>query len=208
MKNFTKAFLAVGVALLATNGIASANPIPAGSQLSFSGYVDGGPGPISQATSLDFLSLSAQSSPGVAGDIISYGGGYGAFQGLVCGGSCGKIADIANLVVGALSTDPFLFFQGGNNVNPVTFSLTSIDVINRTDPTSLGITASGTLGYFGYDLTPAQLILTTQAGGKVSFSATTDAQAVPEPATLLLLGASLLGVVALRRRSTASAAAL
>jgi len=61
---------------------------------------------------------------------------------------------------------------------------------------NLTITGAGTLNLTGFDPTPGNYIITTQGptGVSVTFSVTSIASAVPEPASLAILGSALAGL--------------
>jgi hypothetical protein len=194
----------LSAALVAVVGALPASAAPIVGAYSISGnfaWVDNDTGlPVanaSDADAIDFKPFSNTPNPGDPGQfiVLNSSGDFAAFITL----GIGSILDIT--FDGPGNTDfPSVPVTGFQSVDGITFDLIEItDVIANGD--SLEVRGAGVFHLPGFDDTPGAFIFTGQeSGGSFSFSASQSA--VPEPATLLLLGSGLVaaGLFARRRR--------
>jgi uncharacterized protein YceK len=215
-------FLTFAAALLGTAAMAispaSAIPIVAGSQIDFVGGVTPiGGTDVYNATGVDFRTAGLN-SPGVPGSISltnTTNGSFSIFTALTCLnavlGGCGTIVDLTSFGPGANSLNapplPVLNFltvtQGAAHTS---FDLLNF-TFNKVQPSSNGLgqlilQGLGTLHLAGFDDTAGIMTITAQGPQSTSFSGTVVAQptVVPEPASMLVLGAGLIGFGAVSRK--------
>jgi hypothetical protein len=88
------------------------------------------------------------------------------------------------------------FADGGKTYS---FEATGV-VVDFHNSNTLTLEGTGTAYVTGFDPTPGKWYFSANnAGGTASFSVSTDATAVPEPTSLLLLGFGLVGLVGVRK---------
>jgi len=150
------------------------------------------------AVALDFTSTGIP-TPNVAGP-MSIDGGTGTFAGILGAGTIKDFCFVAGSC-GLYQGVPVAAWQ--TSAGGATF-----DMLSVTRPfaslNALVLQGTGLFHIAGFDNTPGTFTIgITNTGTAFSFSATDAATAVPEPASLLLFGAGLVGVSRRFRRAEA-----
>ena len=181
--SFRSAFV-VAATVFGTSAAAHATPIATGSMISFDG------GAIYDNNGIAFLSHGHE---GIVADTSK-----GSFAKPFDDG-CDKCATFYDFSYANFKDPTEVYSATLNNVT-TTLNLASLSKVDVTS-NSLELVGTGILTLTGYAPTQGTFYLSSQAaeGAKVSFSATSTA-VVPEPASMMVLGAGLLGAALIRRR--------
>jgi hypothetical protein len=136
--------------------------------------------------------LAANQFAGITNAVVSGTGGEGDYSSVVAGTSV--TVEPFTFRGPNATVIPFQLWSFSSRGNAFSFDVTSLSIFSNSRDT-IALRGAGSAFITNFEDTPGTWnISANRAGGTASFSSSAEVTAVPEPATMFLLGSGLIGL--------------